>query len=283
MRSSECVRIDAIGWRAAAALGDDAGEARVLATLRASIYVAVAGEVLWIASTDATRHARAIHVADVPTMRGDGAPLEAGDAVRLPSACGLRPWRPDAGPFTATAAGALRRGAARLAPRVAMLGPPRGFGAWLLGAPLPFPLDACGARANVLASACAANDPTRAAAAARALVGLGPGLTPAGDDFTGGAFFARATLAGAGAIDAIAWRAAARAVRSAATRLTHPIGAALLGDLLDGDGWAPLHDLARALAHEDDATALDAARRLTQLGHSSGWDLLAGFIAGARG
>jgi hypothetical protein len=87
----------------------------------------------------------------------------------------------------------------------------------------------------------------------------------------------------AGAIDAIAWRAAARAVRSAATRLTHPIGAALLGDLLDGDGWAPLHDLARALAHEDDATALDAARRLTQLGHSSGWDLLAGFIAGARG
>jgi hypothetical protein len=72
-------------------------------------------------------------------------------------------------------------------------------------------------------------------------------------------------------------------VRSAATRLTHPIGAALLGDLLDGEGWAPLHDLARALAHEDDATALDAARRLTQLGHSSGWDLLAGFMAGARG
>ena len=30
-------------------------------------------------------------------------------------------------------------------------------------------------------------------------------------------------------------------------------------------------------------TPLEAARRLTRLGHSSGWDLLAGFVAGARG
>src|SRR5207247_2370326 len=139
-----------------------------------------------------------------------------------------------------------------------------------------------GARADTLARACAADDPARSAEAATALLGLGPGLTPAGDDFTGGAFFARALLARAGIVDAAAWQAGASAVRTAAARLTHPIGAALLGDLLAGEGWAPLHDLAAALARDDEPAALDAAGRLTRLGHSSGWDLLAGFVAGAR-
>jgi hypothetical protein len=55
----------------------------------------------------------------------------------------------------------------------------------------------------------------------------------------------------------------------------------LLGDLLAGEGWAPLHDLARALAGDDETASRDAARHLTRLGHSSGWDLLAGFVAGA--
>src|SRR5207249_4344945 len=82
--------------------------------------------------------------------------------------------------------------------------------------------------------------------------------------------------------EAAAGQAGASAVRTAAARLTHPIGAALLGDLLAGEGWAPLHDLAAALARDDEPAALDAAGRLTRLGHSSGWDLLAGFVAGAR-
>src|SRR5260370_379121 len=121
------------------------------------------------------------------------------------------------------------------------------------------------------------------AEAATALLGLGPGMTRAGDDLVGGAFFARALLARSGACDAAGWRHAADAVRAAAARLTHPIGAALLGDLLVGEGWAALHDLAAALARDDEPAAVDAARRLTRLGHSSGWDLLAGFVAGARG
>ena len=97
------------------------------------------------------------------------------------------------------------------------------------------------------------------------------------------AFFARALLARAGACDAAGWRHAADAVRAAAARLTHPIGAALLGDLLGGEGWAALHDLAAALARDHESATVEAARRLTRLGHSSGWDLLAGFVAGARG
>jgi hypothetical protein len=40
--------------------------------------------------------------------------------------------------------------------------------------------------------------------------------------------------------------------------------------------------VARALATDaPEGIVLEAARRLTRLGHSSGWDLLAGFVAGA--
>ena len=265
-----------IGWRADAALRGGHAEARVLAVLSTSIYVDAGGEVLWVGARDATPHARAIHASRTP----DGCDAGARVSVALPT--DARPWRPDDAPSTAEAAAALRRGAARLAARAAALGTPRGFGAWLLGVPLAFPLDGAGARADTLARACAADDPARSAEAATALLGLGPGLTPAGDDFSGGAFFARALLARAGIVDAAAWQAGASAVRTAAARLTHPIGAALLGDLLAGEGWAPLHDLAAALARDDEPAALDAAGRLTRLGHSSGWDLLAGFVAGAR-
>jgi hypothetical protein len=274
------VRICAIGWRADVALRDGNGEARVLAALSASIYVHAAGEVLWIGAPDTTSHPRAIHVAPRDATRLTG--LDTGGVLHLARARGLRPWRPNDGPTTGAAAAALRRGAARLATRVSALGTPRGFGAWLVGTPLAFPLDSAGGRADALARACADDDPARAAEAAMALLGLGPGLTPAGDDLAGGAFFARALLARAGACDAARWRDAAGAVRRAAAQLTHPIGAALLGDLLVGQGWAPLHDLAAALTRDDEPAALDAARRLTRLGHSSGWDLLAGFVAGAR-
>src|SRR5262249_9568576 len=147
--------------------------------------------------------------------------------------------------------------------------------AWLFGIPLTFPLETTQARADELAAACAADDAARAAASATTLIGLGPGLTPAGDDFVGGVFFARALLSGLGVIDSDRWRAAAAAIQTAARRLTHRISATLLGDLLVGEGWAPLHDLAAALANADDARALGAARQLVSLGHSSGWDLLA--------
>ena len=70
-------------------------------------------------------------------------------------------------------------------------------------------------------------------------------------------------------------------MRALAAERTHPISAALISDLLAGEGHGPLHDLAVALMGDaPPARALAAARRLTALGHSSGWDMLAGF-AGA--
>ena len=86
------------------------------------------------------------------------------------------------------------------------------------------------------------------------------------------------------ACDAGAWARAAASVRAHAPELTHPISAALLGDMLDGHAHAPLHELADALAAAAplDAT-LAAARRLVRIGHSSGWDMLAGLVGGVAG
>ncbi|MGH7277147.1 MAG: DUF2877 domain-containing protein, partial [Candidatus Rokuibacteriota bacterium] len=84
--------------------------------------------------------------------------------------------------------------------------------------------------------------------------------------------------------DHVAWRRAAAQVTAAAAARTHPISAALLADLVGGDGHAPLHVLADALVDSEPAACvIDAARRLTSIGHSSGWDMLAGFLAGVLG
>jgi hypothetical protein len=73
-------------------------------------------------------------------------------------------------------------------------------------------------------------------------------------------------------------------VLEAAPALTHPISVALLSDMLHGLGYAPLHELASALAIGAPLpAALEAARRLTRIGHCSGWDMLAGFVAGILG
>lgn len=265
-----------IGWRAAEVL-DSAATVRVVAPMRASIYIAGRGEILWLGGPAEVMHPRAVLLSEPP----EAASFATGDALPVPRWT-MRAWRPDRPRSVGDAVTRWRGAARRLSSTAAALGEPAGFGAWLTGAPLAFPLSGAGKAAATLASACAADDATGAAAAASALLGLGAGLTPSGDDFVGGAFFARALLAELGSSDGAAWRRAAETVRSAARAATTPISAALLGDLVDGHGWAPLHELAVALATDDDAGAANAASRIIGLGHSSGWDLLAGFIAGTR-
>jgi len=264
----------AAGWRAADLL-EHGREARVVACLSASIYVVTRDELLWLGGPDGVLHPRAVLLAVPPE-----AEFAPGDSILLPPTP-PRVWRPAA--VDRGSADARTRGAVRVAKSWACLGPPTGFGARLVGAPLAFPLAAVAVAAARLAEACAADDPPRAAEAALRLLGEGGGLTPSGDDYVGAAFFARAVLGRAQVIDAVGWRRAADGVRTAAARATHPISAALLGDLVDGQGWAPLHDLAHALADEDERATHAAARALTRLGHSSGWDLLAGFVAGIAG
>ncbi len=110
-------------------------------------------------------------------------------------------------------------------------------------------------------------------AALEKLIGLGPGLTPAGDDALGGALIALRLFDRAGLADRLAHWLLPRA-RGA----TSDISFAHLEAAADGEGAAALHDTLAALA--DDDTALPGCvARLDRIGHSSGWDALAGSVA----
>lgn len=107
------------------------------------------------------------------------------------------------------------------------------------------------------------------------LVGLGPGLTPAADDFLGALTL---TLAVRGE------NRLAGALVEALTPLldrTHPVSAAHLSCALQGHACEALHLVVNTVAagRMPDAAALE---RLTRLGGQSGWDMLAGVLVGAR-
>ena len=112
----------------------------------------------------------------------------------------------------------------------------------------------------------------RASRAANALIGLGPGLTPAGDDFIGGALIA---LRAAGRA-ALADRAAAWAL-GLAEKQTSRISRAHLECAAAGCGHEALHGLLAAL-DEGSAAIARAMAALKRVGHSSGRDAAAGAL-----
>jgi hypothetical protein len=255
----------AIGAKARAALEASGGVARPLAAFPDAPYFDAAGEIVWVGSRLPAMHPRAVVTAE-PVRRGETARFGA-----LPG----ESWSPRLpAPGTATA-----DACARLRAEVARLGEPRGFGWLLVGGTPPFPLDLAVGRGHALAAAYRSEDTDAVYRASRALLGLGGGLTPSGDDLVGGALFGRLLVSD----DALRWRALGERLAAEATRASHAISAALLADLVAGASFAPLHELAEALAAGDDAAALAAARALAALGHSSGWDMLAGVLIGAGG
>jgi hypothetical protein len=106
-----------------------------------------------------------------------------------------------------------------------------------------------------------------------ALVGLGPGLTPSGDDFLCGFM---ATLYGLG-YPLVAQQVARIVIPLAATR-TNLISAAYLRCAADGEIYEALRQILACVCGrgEDLDTQLD---RMEAYGHTSGWDTFAGAVA----
>lgn len=103
---------------------------------------------------------------------------------------------------------------------------------------------------------------------APALLGLGAGLTPAGDDLLGGlALMLRARHAPhlQPLIDALA----------PCLGHTHPVSAAHLYEALQGRASAPALDVLNGLIAQRRG---DVEAACVRLGHSSGWDMLAGML-----
>lgn len=110
------------------------------------------------------------------------------------------------------------------------------------------------------------------------LAGLGPGFTPAGDDYLGGLLFALRHLqcpsAGVARWDERLVDDFLAKVRPHTGWVSHTI----LCDLARGHGPGPLHDLIQGLLSAPGPALADSAGRLCQIGHSSGRDLLAGTL-----
>jgi hypothetical protein len=129
-----------------------------------------------------------------------------------------------------------------------------------------------------MARACLEGDTSDLTQNAEALIGLGSGLTPSGDDFVGGLLFAwnalQAVYPERGSIRATL------PIETYSSR-THLISFTLLKDLADGHAIAPLHNIARGLLEgKPSENILPFIAQLTEVGHSTGWDLLAGFLTG---
>lgn len=123
------------------------------------------------------------------------------------------------------------------------------------------------------------SDPAAAVQALAQLIGLGPGLTPSGDDFIVGYLAAlhssRACEAGVGLL---LTALAAPVERLAAG--TNLISRQFIRNALEGAFSEALGDLLSAIAHQDEARVLTFASQVLAMGHSSGADALAGLLFG---
>lgn len=112
------------------------------------------------------------------------------------------------------------------------------------------------------------------ARAATLLVGLGPGLTPSGDDVLGGVMLAL-TAAGHADLRDILWETIAPELDA----LTVPISAMHLSAAADGLAAAAMHDLLDAIL-TDAADLGDKLSIAAGHGATSGWDAVAGLVLG---
>jgi Protein of unknown function (DUF2877) len=110
---------------------------------------------------------------------------------------------------------------------------------------------------------------------AQTLIGLGPGLTPSGDDYLGGVLIALHQLRRESQARSL-WRwLEPRLARTSAISAAHLAAAA------QGEGHEALHACLQALC-SDGADWTPVLAQLDTVGRCSGWDSLAGVVAVAR-
>jgi hypothetical protein len=302
------VRADVIGETANVALQSSGASGVVTAVVSRAIYLTCAtcapgddGLLLWVVPPDGATHPRAIianldaidaHVGSAFDVHGgvlrigDGAQIDLTNAVVW-----APPDVPDLPPLAEARTNVLR-GIDALA-TMARENPSDGLGGAIAmaraelvasSAMVPesasFWLTQAAPRIKDITRASATWDTTTIADEASELLGLGPGLTPSGDDLVGGMLFAAATLRRAYP-DACGWDEGPLAVIvERAQDATNAISHALLSDHAQGLSTQAGHDVVSALLTGDLVGLRIEAERLTHVGHTSGSDILAGLTIG---
>jgi hypothetical protein len=246
-----------------AALGtpDALFRGRVEYAYRAALYVrAPSGRLAVVAIKDVGGVPGGMLVAGVPDLRT----LDAAGRALVVDLSAAASWSPR---LPAAARVSSRRGlAARIRLARALAGDAR-------EAPSAFPFGrASAAHMLALRLALLARDERAAETAAVALIGLGVGLTPSGDDFLVG------LLAGLEATDDPMRERLAAAIAREASRSTTAISAAMLAHAACGEFSERLHDVVVAMADEAAAGLHRAIDRAMAYGATSGADTLVGLF-----
>ncbi|MEX2503242.1 MAG: DUF2877 domain-containing protein [Egicoccus sp.] len=272
----------AVGASASAAIRDrvtaPAVRVDVLAAFPAAVYLSHPAGIVAVVAGDGIAHPNAIGLAARASERPFAA-VTVGASGRLGDHRLVLPglhvevrrwWRPRPALPTVTA-DALRLRCDDLDLLLATAAPP-----------LPFALAAPLGR---LRTALATGDAAGATGHVEGLLGLGPGLTPSGDDLLCGLLSAISLLGpavGAADVDAriVAARTVGEVVAVRATSTTTAISAALLAHAARGEVSDVAADVLHALAGRQPLAP--AVRALLAVGATSGRDLTAGLLAGAR-
>ena len=267
----------------------------VLAVLSDVAYLRTASlEILWLASDGTPMHRRCLQVGGALPELKTGAPfyvdecgLKIAPGVVLDYATAL-PWQPCQMDSSKVVGLAELPGRVRAVAAVLDLAQASGFGRFIPqivrnGAEPATAIDDAVLRhaaPAVLAvlDAFRKSDRERAALCIDALVGFGAGLTPSGDDFLGGLLFGGNALRTA--YPNSRFLDAGVPVETFRAR-THPISWTLLDDHARGHAIAPLHVIVNGILTGASVESIrPAVRQLLCMGHSTGWDTLAGMCAG---
>jgi hypothetical protein len=129
--------------------------------------------------------------------------------------------------------------------------------------------------------ACLSHDLCAVLPSSENLIGLGEGLTPSGDDFLGGLFFARFLLSSSyPQLHYLEFDPLPEWMHAVQFR-TNLISYTLLSDHVNGHALEPLNKFGLAIFtnRSVESTCL-AAADLIKIGHTTGWSLLTGFLVG---
>ncbi len=183
-----------------------------------------------------------------------------------------KPWQAPSKTFSA----ALLQAGAKLCLQQLAKEDVHGLLLWLTKREMPFPLSNAVPRFDAVRDALQAKQIKAFEASALRVIGLGNGLTPSGDDFLGGIFFALSHR------PYLKWLASMPALQAnidkVCTASTNPISAALLTNHISGKSFGELHDMLDALESNDSRFISTSRDALLGLGSSSGADMLAGLL-----
>ncbi len=189
-----------------------------------------------------------------------------------------KPWQPPAKTYSA----ALLQAGAKLCLQQMTKSDTHGLLLWLTNREMLFPLDKDAPRFDAVRDALEAKQIKAFEQAALRVLGLGNGLTPSGDDFLGGVFFAlhhaRHMVCKPHTDWLVGLPALQANIRLACEVSTNPISAALLADNMAGNSFGQLHDMLDALESNDSRFIVTSREALLGVGSSSGADMLAGLL-----